>query len=103
MYGWEPNSFYESEWGIGITFFSLLFSSLAPYIPSLQSIAVISVEMAMGFNILITPIFWIFLAPGFLPNIFKAAETPGPLQSYYKYLCFSEPLVHLAPLICSIF
>jgi len=33
MYGWKINSFYESEWGIGITFFSLIFSALAPYKP----------------------------------------------------------------------
>jgi hypothetical protein len=35
MYGIESQSFYESEWGLGITFFSLLFSSLAPYVTSL--------------------------------------------------------------------
>jgi hypothetical protein len=62
MYGPVSQSYYESEWGIGITFFSLIFSALAPYKPKFQSIAVISSEMAMGFNILITPIFWIALA-----------------------------------------
>jgi hypothetical protein len=36
--------------------------------------------MAMGFNILITPIFWGYLAfPDFLPGIWKLAETAGPL------------------------
>ena len=94
--GWTVNSYYESEWGIGITFFSLLFSTLAPLSEWLQTLAVVSSELAMGFNIVITPIFWLILAPMIFPHI-DYSTSEG------KYTAFEMCFVHGVPICVTTF
>jgi hypothetical protein len=56
--------FYETEWGVFITAFSSITLFLAEQNPTKwQKWAVLSSEFGMVFNIVITPIFWLFLYP----------------------------------------
>ena len=64
-----------------------------------------SSEMAMCYNILITPIFWIFLSKYiFTSDTMKCAEdATNPQHGFCRYMVFSEAMIHTAPLLCSIF
>jgi hypothetical protein len=57
--------FVESEWGVFITFFSSITMFLAEHNPTRwQNAAVLSSQLAMCFNIVITLLFWFWLNPG---------------------------------------
>ena len=54
--------FYESEWGVYLTAFSILLMLAAAFDKkSFQWGAVVTQAIAFGFNVVITPIFWIVL------------------------------------------
>lgn len=102
-FGVKYVSFFEDFWCVGITFFSLIFSAIAPYKPKFQSIAVISSEVAMGFNILFTPIWWLILSDSTFQAIEAAYSSNAALVPWGKYLKVSEYLIHSLPLGVSIF
>jgi hypothetical protein len=69
--------YFLTFWGVIVTFFSTIMSAKAAshngYSPRdqkrLNDIAVASLECAHCLNLLITPLFWIILAPGIFPTL----------------------------------
>jgi len=58
----------------------------------------------MGFNILITPIFWLALEKYiFTPDLMKCA-TDKTIENhpFCRYVVFSEAMIHFAPMVCSL-
>jgi len=60
---WRGTVYFESEWGFAFSTVSILFSILAHFTKWFHSAAMITSEIAMGFNIIITIIFWGVLVP----------------------------------------
>jgi len=70
---WDFYFFYESMWGFWLTIFGLIFTVKASGFHledqpapakdnGYQAIACMLTEISMCFNIIITPLFWIFIA-----------------------------------------
>ena len=86
--------YYESYWGYLITFFSLIASSCAVHNPKRwQKIAVRASEMAMAFNLVITPVFWYWEKP-----IFEGLAWSG----WDLYLRTIYAAHHTLPIISSV-
>jgi len=60
---WRSSIYYESEWGFIFSTVSILFSILAHFTKWCHSAAMLTSEIAMAFNIVITIIFWGVLVP----------------------------------------
>lgn len=61
--------YYESEWGFIITMIHLALSMIACENKKYNKIAVVSAEIAFGFNIIIEPLFWKAIAPNVFPDM----------------------------------
>ena len=61
--------YYESEWGFIITMFHLGLSLLACNDKSWNKWAIVSAEVALGFDLLIEPVFWEAIAPNVFPDM----------------------------------
>ena len=86
--------YYESEWGLWITTLSLFASILAHCSDYWTTIAVYSSEVCKGYNLIISPIFWLIMATSFMQKIWEFIENFDPdtaskddMNKYYLY-CF---------------
>lgn len=78
---WHGSIYYESEWGFILTTFSIFCTLMAHHSKWFHSAAVYTSEISMGFNIIITPIFWLVLMPIFINAAMhppKNAPVPAP-------------------------
>ena len=87
-------TYYESEWGYCITLYSLWASMKAANDKKWNKHAIISSEIAMCFNLAIMPIFWILLAPTFMPTL----DWHG-IQLFFR---FEMTIVHILPFMVSV-
>ena len=115
---WHGSIYYESEWGFILTTFSIFCTLMAHHSKWFHSAAVYTSEVSMGFNCIITPIFWFVLMPY---AIYKATHpdptpTPAPnpappsppkahgwfdFTNSGEWLAFELTFVHLAPIVYS--
>jgi len=86
--------YYESEWGFIITMVHLGLSLWACTDKSFNKLAIVSAEMALGFDLIIEPLFWKAIAP----NVFPDMGWSG-IDLYWR---FEMSLVHSIPLISMI-
>ena len=86
--------YYESEWGYVITMYSLIASMYASEDKTWNKQAIISAEIAMGFNIAITPIFWGILAPMIFPKL--------NWDKIGGFIGFEMTIVHVLPIVVSV-
>ena len=93
---WCMLFFYESEWGVCITTFSLFASQMAARHPKSdwQALAVVTSEIAMGLNIVITPVFWIV----FRKMTFEHLSWHG--QGLFLRIIFA--VHHIFPIVTSV-
>lgn len=61
--------YYETSWGMLLSFFSTVASIKAALYPAWQKPAVILLEVSNVFNIVITPLFWALLAKTIFPLV----------------------------------
>jgi hypothetical protein len=61
--------YYESEWGFIITMVHLGFSMMACGDKSYNKLAIVTAEIALGFDLLIEPVFWKLIAPNVFPDM----------------------------------
>jgi len=61
--------FYESEWGFIITMVHVGLSMIACENKSYNKWAVVTAEIALGFDLVIEPIFWKAIAPNVFPDM----------------------------------
>jgi hypothetical protein len=110
---WKSEIYYESEWGFLFSTVSILFSILAHYSKWFHSAALYTSEIAMGFNIIITIIFWGILVPQIVQMIIHPpspppvnpgppADSPIPWAYTSQWMLFELAFVHSAPIINSI-
>jgi len=83
--------YYESEWGFIITMVHLGISMRACDDKSWNKLAMISAEVALGFDLIIEPCFWAAIAP----NVFPDMGWHG-IDLYWR---FEMSLVHSIPLV----
>jgi hypothetical protein len=61
--------YYESEWGFIITMVHIGISIWACNDKSWNKWAIVSAEVALGFDLLIEPLFWEAIAPNVFPDM----------------------------------
>tara|TARA_B110000285_G_C15019923_1_gene561024 strand:- start:439 stop:642 length:204 start_codon:yes stop_codon:yes gene_type:complete len=61
--------YYESEWGFIITMVHLGLSMRACTDKSWNKLAITSAEIALGFDLIIEPLFWEAIAPNVFPEM----------------------------------
>lgn len=61
--------YYLTFWGFVMTFVSIVASTKAVHYPEWVKFAYYSTEMAHTCNLIIVPLFWIFLAPAIFPQL----------------------------------
>ena len=86
--------YYESEWGFIITMVHMGFVMMAAENKSWNKLAIVSGEIALGFDLIIEPLFWKEIAPVVFPDM----KWHG-LDLYYR---IEMPFVHSIPLISMI-
>lgn len=86
--------YYESEWGFIITMVHLAFSYKACDNKEWNKWAVVSAEIALGFDLVIEPLFWKMIAP----NVFPDMGWTG-IDLYWR---FEMSIVHSIPLCAMI-
>ena len=87
---WRGDIFFESEWGFIMSTMSILFSILAHCSKKCQRAALLTSEISMAFNIVITIIFWGILAPQIYqaiihPKPHPDPPPPGPYKNFLKF------------------
>jgi len=61
--------YYESEWGFIITMVHLAISMMACGNKEWNKLAIVSAEVALGFDLIIEPCFWAAIAPNVFPDM----------------------------------
>ena len=84
-------TYYESEWGYVIAMYSLIASMYVSENKLWNKHAIISAEIAMGFNIAITPILWGLLAAMIFPKL--------NLEKIGAFVGFEMTIVHVLPIL----
>ena len=74
---WHGSVYFESEWGFILTTISIFFTLMAHHSKWFHSAAVYTSELAMGFNIIITIIFWFVLTPII---VYAITHAPAPVD-----------------------
>ena len=110
---WRGSIYFESEWGFIMSTLSVLCSLLAHFTKYCQCAALLTSEISMGFNIVITIIFWGILVPQIYQMIIHPPSPPPPAPecaytNFLKFQCsvwwlfFELAFVHSAPMINSV-
>jgi hypothetical protein len=87
--------FLLTFWGYLTTLFSVIATIKASLYPEWwQSVACISTQVATGLNLIITPMFWIILAPG----IFSSLDYTNPFDIF---IAIHMATLHSVPIISS--
>mmetsp|Transcript_1428 Transcript_1428/g.2507 ORF Transcript_1428/g.2507 Transcript_1428/m.2507 type:complete len:194 (-) Transcript_1428:53-634(-) len=86
--------YYITDWAFLTTVFSILATIKATKYSAWQKAAVISTELALGLNLLITPMFWIGGAPFLYPKL------PWSIEGFYEGM--SQFNIHTFPIICTL-
>ena len=71
---WHTSIYFESEWGFILTTFSIFCTLMANHSKWFHSAAVFTCAVALGFNIVIFPIFWFVLIPTFIYKKFHVSN-----------------------------
>lgn len=83
--------YYESEWGFLITMAHLGMSMVACENKAWNKWAVVTAEIALGFDLIIEPLFWAAIAPSVFPDMGWSG-----IDLYWR---IEMSIVHMIPLV----